>query len=42
MNDKDHALLKEKAEKAGMSLSSFIRKKCLEEGGIANLFKRQE
>jgi len=42
MNDEDHQLIKDKAKKSGLSLSSFVRKKCLEDGGFSNLFKRQE
>jgi len=43
MSDTDHQLIKEKAAKAKMSMSSYVRKRCLEEeAGLINLFRRQE
>ena len=42
MKDEEHLLLKDKATKAGMSMSAYIKKKCFEDSGLVNLFKRQE
>jgi len=41
MTDEEHQLLKDKAKKANLSMSAFVKKKCFEEGGLAELFKRQ-
>jgi hypothetical protein len=42
MKDEEHLLLKERAAKAGMSLSAYVKKKCFEDSVLVNLFKRQE
>ena len=43
MKDEDHLLLKEKAKSAGLSISAYVKKKCIDDiGGLGNLFKRQE
>ena len=43
MKEEEHQLLKEKAKKSGMTMSAYVKKKCLGEGvDISNLFKRQK
>ena len=42
MKEEEHLLLKEKAKKAGMTMSAYVKKKCFGEVDISNLFKRQE
>ena len=40
MTDVEHQELKARAEKAGLSMSAYVKKKCIG-GGLAELFKPQ-